>query len=107
MDKNELLKRIKAENECHDDPYESELDQKSRAIAGWVMLAVVTVLFFLMLIVWKEYSYELILVAALYYAVADTLRACKMKTPWRIAGAAFWCAIFAVSCWMFIEVYFF
>ena len=107
MDKKELLKRIKEENECVEDPYELEVDQKSRAVAGWVMLAFALIVFFWKLLAWEEYAYELIVVATLYFAVIDVLCACKIKTPWRIACAVFWCVLFAVTFAILVYVYIF
>ena len=58
MDKNELLTRIKEENEQGEDPYTNEVEYKAERVGMHCAAALATLLFFLKMLLWNEYVYE-------------------------------------------------
>ena len=96
MDREELIKRIKEENEAYDSPYETEVENK--AFKASVVFACLFGIFLAVLrwIVQKEYSSDLLAVLCVIPAVIYTVKAIKFPKPSHIIMAAIFVVILLV-----------
>ena len=93
MDREELIKRIKEENEAYDSPYETEVENK--ALKAGVVFAFLFGIFLAVLrwILQKEYSSDLLAVLWVIPTVICTIKAIKFPKPSHIIMAAIFVVI--------------
>jgi hypothetical protein len=96
MNRDELLKKIREENE-QNDPFETDTSRLGWKIGAWVALAIAFVVFLLELIIFGDYNFSVFIVATSMIAVNATVRAVKLKGKLDIVAAIVVSFVFLVA----------
>jgi len=86
MNKDELLKRLKEENELN-DPYEKETSQLGWTIGSIGAITCAIVIFFLELLLWGKYNFGVFIVLTAMLGLSYTIRSIRIKNLFNIVMA--------------------
>lgn len=95
MNKEEILKIFRKENEAN-DPYEKEISSFAWKIGAIVAFGLSVVIFCFELIFRGNYNYGLFISLVSILAVKFTLEAIKLKKAWSIAFAIIYSCVFVI-----------
>lgn len=95
MNKEDLLKKIREENEYY-DPYEEEIYSLASRVCTIVTIVLSLVLYFLERIFWGRYNVGVFMIVTTILAVKETIVAIKFKTVSSIVYSAICVALFCI-----------